>query len=99
MTETKRKPPNAGKGRPKGSVNKTTKAFKEAVLKVYQDIGGDEFFAEWAKENPTEFYKICSRLIPQEGTLNVDVTSYVMRAPEPYQTSDEWAQRNSKTIQ
>lgn len=58
---------NAGKGRPKGAVNKFT-SFKESVLKVYQDIGGDEAFAEWAKrrENQGEFYKLAAKMIPKE---------------------------------
>jgi hypothetical protein len=58
------RPPNAG--RKKGSSNKVTKAFKEAILSAFNEIGGEEKLAEWAKENQTEFYKICARLIPQE---------------------------------
>lgn len=57
-------------GRRKGSVNKTTRAFKEAVLCVFNDLGGNAAFLAWAKggrgRNLTEFYKICARLIPHE---------------------------------
>lgn len=53
-------------GRRKGSPNKITRAFREAVQTVYHGIGGDEAFATWARENPTEFYRIAARLIPQE---------------------------------
>jgi len=59
-------------GRPKGSLNKTTVAIKTAVLAVYNTIGGDDAFAGWARENPTEFYKIASRLIPHEVSASVD---------------------------
>lgn len=96
MSETKRKPPNAGKGRPKGSQNKTTKAFKEAVLAVYHDIGGNEALAKWAKENPTEFYKICARLIPTEVNANIGSTQYVVRVPEPCATVEEWEEGNRR---
>lgn len=96
MADRKRKPPNAGKGRPKGSLNKTTKAFKEAVLKVYQDIGGDEHFAKWARDNPTEFYKICARMIPQEATVTGDVAHFVVRAPQPFETAQEWVQQQTQ---
>lgn len=49
-----------------GTPNKITAAFKDAVRFVYDDIGGNAAFAVWAKENPTEFYKIAARLIPTE---------------------------------
>ena len=60
------KPPNAGKGRPKGSANKLTVAFKQAVLNVYNGLGGDEAMQKWASANKTDFYKIAARLIPHE---------------------------------
>jgi hypothetical protein len=56
----------ANTGRPKGSLNKFTRAFKDAVLLCFQSIGGDPAFARWAKKNPGEFYKIAARLIPTE---------------------------------
>lgn len=37
----RRKPPAAGKGRPKGSANKTTTALKEAILLAAEQSGGD----------------------------------------------------------
>jgi hypothetical protein len=57
---------NAGKGRPRGSRNRTTRAFKEACLLVFEARGGIEAFLTWSNRNPTEFYKICARLIPHE---------------------------------
>lgn len=53
-------------GRAKGTPNKITSAFKDAVRTVYDDIGGNEAFATWARENQTDFYKIAGRLIPAE---------------------------------
>ncbi len=53
-------------GRQVGTPNKLTAAFKEAVAIVYNTLGGHEAFAEWAKLNQGEFYKICARLIPGE---------------------------------
>ena len=60
------------KGRPKsggravGVQNHLTTSFRDAIRLAYQRIGGDEAFAQWARENPTEYYKIASRLIPGE---------------------------------
>lgn len=53
------------RGRPKGSTNKFTGTMKTAFEKAYQSIGGDEKLASWAKDNLTDFYKICARMIPQ----------------------------------
>ena len=53
-------------GRGKGTPNKITRAFREAVQIAYDEIGGDEAFAAWARENPTDFYKIAARLIPHQ---------------------------------
>jgi len=53
-------------GRQVGTPNKVTAIFKDAVRTVYENIGGHAAFATWAKENPTEFYRIAARLIPTE---------------------------------
>ena len=53
-------------GRQAGVANRLTTAFKTAVQIVYEDIGGHKAFAEWARENPGDFYRIASRLIPTE---------------------------------
>lgn len=65
----KRKPPNAGKGRPKGSPNKLTKSAREAfqlAFAVLNRSGSKNTLAKWAAANPTEFYKLYARLIPVE---------------------------------
>ena len=54
------------KGRPPGSPNKLTKAFKSALLDVFEQTGGTTEMVNWAKLNRTEFYKIMARLIPHE---------------------------------
>jgi hypothetical protein len=75
MVTAKRKQlPRAGAGRPKGSPNKVTAAFKQAVLLAFNDerMGGTNGLVEWGLENRTEFYKIAARLIPTEVTGSVD---------------------------
>ena len=57
-------------GRTKGTPNRITAAFKDAVRTVYEDIGGHKSFAAWAKDNPGEFYRIAARLIPTEVNMN-----------------------------
>src|SRR5688572_29032838 len=53
-------------GREKGTPNRFTTTFREAVLLAYGNIGGHEAFSKWATENKSEFYKIAARLIPAE---------------------------------
>lgn len=55
-------------GRPKGSPNKTTTLVKEAFRDAFEKLGGAEALAKWAMENPTEFYRLVSKLIPTEIT-------------------------------
>ena len=60
------RPPNAGKGRQKGSQNKLTKSAREAFQHAFDAAGGPAGLSEWAKANLTEFYKLYARLIPVE---------------------------------
>lgn len=53
-------------GRPAGVENKLTKTFKAALMATFHELGGVEHLTQWAKTNPTEFYKIAARLIPTE---------------------------------
>lgn len=43
---------NAGKGRPAGSLNKTTRAAKEAIALAAEGLGGAERLQAWAAEDP-----------------------------------------------
>jgi len=60
-------------GRVKGTPNKITATVKEVFTTVFSDLQNDKEakLSEWAKLNPTEFYKLCAKLIPAA----VDVTS------------------------
>jgi hypothetical protein len=43
---------NAGKGRPKGALNKTTKAAKDAIALAAEGLGGTDRLIEWAQSDP-----------------------------------------------
>jgi len=52
VADTKRKPPAAGKGRPKGALNKTTQIAKDAIALAAEALGGTKRLSAWAKEDP-----------------------------------------------
>lgn len=67
-------------GRAPGTPNKATVAVKEALRSVYADLQaetGEEHghFRQWAKETPTEFYKLYAKLLP------VDINATVAAVP------------------
>jgi hypothetical protein len=43
---------NAGKGRPKGAQNKTTRIVKEAIADAAEKLGGTDRLVAWAQEDP-----------------------------------------------
>jgi hypothetical protein len=61
---------NAGKGRPKGSVNKTTAILKDAILMAAQRAGGGEedgivnYLETQARENPGPFLSLLGKVLP-----------------------------------
>ena len=70
---------NAGKGRPKGSANKTTTQAKEAIALAAEGLGGTQRLIDWAKEDPKNesvfWSSIYTKLVPLDvnGTHNVNV--------------------------
>lgn len=75
-------------GRQKGSENKLTKTVKETVLAVFHEMQDDPKvnLLAFGKSNPTEFYKIASKLIPTEVNANVEV---VKKELPPFMKSNE----------
>ena len=74
------------KGRP--NVAPTIRAAFEGAFQALQQPDSDKALVVWAEANPTEFYKLAVRLIPQkiEADLNV-----AMRPDLSTLTEDELA--------
>jgi hypothetical protein len=78
---TKHRPPNAGRGRPKGAKNKLTVGARLALETTFTEIGGVPAFADWARKNPAEFYKLWSKLVPKDVEVSgPDGTPVAVRA-------------------
>jgi hypothetical protein len=56
-------------GRTKGTPNKVTRSVKEALELAFEQAGGVDGLVDWARSNPTEFYKIWAKLLPRD--LNI----------------------------
>ena len=71
-------------GRKQGVPNQLTKTVKERVLEVFNELQNDPVvnMISWAKEEPTEFYKIAAKLIPAEINAHVDHTIIEVTVPE-----------------
>jgi hypothetical protein len=66
---------NAGKGRPKGTPNKTTALLKDAILKAAEQAGnkvGSEglvsYLEQQAEENPAPFLTLLGKVLPLQVT-------------------------------
>jgi len=59
-----------GSGRAKGTQNKVTLAFREALQVAFDQTGGAEAMAKWGrlKSNRRPFYEMCTKLIPLQVT-------------------------------
>lgn len=72
-----------GRGRPKGSANKTTIAAKEAIQHAFDESGGAEALTEWvmaSDDNRKVFYsQIFPKLLPLQVAGNLDVNAKITR--------------------
>lgn len=61
---------NAGKGRPKGSPNKTTAVLKDAILLAAENAGGKAgmvgYLTKQATENPQSFLPLLGKVLPMQ---------------------------------
>lgn len=60
----KRKPPAAGMGRKKGSVNKIPAALKDMILTALDKSGGVDYLVTQADENPNAFLTLVGKVLP-----------------------------------
>ena len=62
-------------GRQAGTPNKLTATVKEVFTTVFTEHQEDSEvnLKEWGKNNPTEFYKLCSKLIPAAVEMKAEI--------------------------
>jgi hypothetical protein len=73
-------------GRPKGAKNRITNDVRQVFHRVYDEMGahvvdektkkplsGHQAMLEWARDNPTEFYRLYGKMIPATAELPADL--------------------------
>jgi hypothetical protein len=83
------RPPNAGKGRPRGAANTMTRSLRDMILGALDDAGGQAYLAEQAHQNPAAFLTLLGRVLPREPnetppaviTLDFGYRPPALRAP------------------
>jgi hypothetical protein len=58
------RPPNAGKGRPKGIPNKDTAMIRDMVAQALSQVGGVEYLARVAESHPGPFMGLVGKVMP-----------------------------------
>lgn len=91
----RRRPPAAGKGRKFGSLNRTTKTLKAALLASFDTLGGEEWLVALGQSDPKAYASLLSRLIPSEARMDVDVEGEVraggvIAIPARFKSVREW---------
>jgi hypothetical protein len=74
---------NRGKGRKKGSLNKTTAALKDAILNAFAKVNGEDYLVMVAKSDPRTFCSLLGRVLPLtlEGDAEKPIRIEVAWAP------------------
>jgi len=93
LNSTATKPPNAGKGRTKGTPNKTTALLKEAILKAAELVGSDGngkgkltgYCQFLAASEPKAFAALLGKVLPMQitGAGDGHVVVEIRRYAEP----------------
>lgn len=69
----RKRPPAAGMGRKKGVPNRLTASVKQMILGALDDLGGQQWLVESAKQDPKAFMSLLGRILPSEIQMDANV--------------------------
>lgn len=92
--------PGNDAGRKPGARNRVGAGLRDTFVAVFEELQEDEEcnLAQWARENPTEFYRLVSRLLPQEYTGDFYTVIEVKLKDDEQDSLDEAATEVKNTI-
>lgn len=64
---------NRGLGRKKGTPNKLTRTIKESIEAAFAKVGGPDYLARQAEENPQAFMTLLAKVIPTQIAADLTV--------------------------
>ena len=80
----KRLPPNAGKGRPRGSTNRATASVKAALEASLAELGGVQWFVQLARTNPDAYVRLLLQILPKAAPESADADGGdILDDPDP----------------
>lgn len=83
MTDTKlKKGRKKTGGRKKGTPNKVTSSVKEAIMKAFDELGGEKYLVEVAKQDHRTFCSLLGRVLPKEISASIDTDLSLMTNEE-----------------
>jgi hypothetical protein len=77
--KSKRGGARPGAGRPKGVPNKLTRTIKEAIEAAFEQVGGHEYLARMAEDQPTAFMALLGKAMPTQ--IDASVTGSIGMPP------------------
>ena len=69
-------------GRKKGTPNKVTTSVKEAIMKAFDELGGEKYLVEVAKQDHRTFCSLLGRVLPKEISTNIHTDLSLMTDEE-----------------
>lgn len=72
----KKKPPRAGLGRPKGAANKVTKTLREAIEASFDKVGGADYLAKMAMEQPASYMTLLGKVLPAHMNIKAETGKF-----------------------
>lgn len=60
-------------GRPKGATNKLTRTIKEAIELSFEKVGGADYLARMAVEQPAAYMSLLGKVLPTQIDGNLSI--------------------------
>ena len=89
----------SGQGRKKGTPNKDTAQIRDMIIGALSDVGGREYLARQAIENPGPFMTLIGKVLPTQLVGDRDnPVQFVIRGPNAVESAHDWLKLHAPTV-